>query len=175
MTSRPPRRINHGMSDDAPIRCHFDARLMPHRSLSRRGFHLLMASVTVAFALVGLSFWSLGAWPVAGFCGLEVLLIWGAFELNYRSGKAHETVRLDQENLVVTHVDAGGRATVWRFEPSWVRVSLDRPGEEDSTLSLASHGRRLVIGAFLTPKERTEVADALGDALRRWRNALAPL
>ena len=112
---------------------------------------------------------------MAGFCGLEVLLIWGAFELNYRSGKAHETVRLDQENLVVTHVDAGGRATVWRFEPAWVRVSLDRPGEEDSTLSLASHGRRLVIGAFLTPKERTEVADALGDALRRWRNALAPL
>jgi uncharacterized membrane protein len=55
-----------------------------------------------------------------------------------------------------------------------VRVSLDRPGEEDRTLSLASHGRRLVIGAFLTPKERTEVADALGDALRRWRNALAP-
>jgi len=163
------------MEQDAPIRCHFDARLTPHRSLPRRGFHLLMAVVTVTFALIGLSFWSLGAWPVAGFCGLEVLLIWGAFELNYRSGKAHESVRLDDEGLVVSHVDARGRATVWRFEPSWVRVTLERPGQEDSALCLASHGRRLVIGAFLTPPERAEVAQALGDALGRWRSQLAPL
>ena len=160
------------MPEDVPTRCHFDARLMPHRSLSRRGFHLLMAGVTLTFALVGFSFWSLGAWPVAGFCGLEVLLIWGAFELNYRAGRAHETVRLDRDSLVVTHVDASGRTNVWRFEPAWVRVDHLRPGSEDSMLAIASHGRRLVIGAFLTPEERSEVAGALMAAMERRRETL---
>ena len=93
------------MMIEPPLRCHFDARLMPHRSLPRWGFHLLMASIAVTFAIIGLTFWSLGAWPVAGFCGLEVVLVWGAFELNYRAGRAHETVRLDGRTLVVTKVD----------------------------------------------------------------------
>ena len=160
------------MTHVQPTFCHFDARLMPHRSLPRWGFRLLMALTTLSFALIGLSFWALGAWPVAGFCGAEVLLIWGAFELNYRAGRAHETVRLDDETLIVTRVDARGQATVWRFEPAWVRVELERPGEEDSRLAIGSHGRRLTIGAFLTPQERSEVAAALGEALRSWRTAL---
>ena len=160
------------MMIEPPVRCHFDARLMPHRSLPRWGFPLLMGCIAVTFAVIGLTFWSLGAWPVAGFCGLEVLLVWGAFELNYRAGKAHETVRLEGETLIVTKVDSRGRATLWRFEPAWLRVALERPGQEDSRLILASHGRRLVIGAFLTPQERAEVAAALDDALRRWRGDL---
>jgi uncharacterized membrane protein len=148
----------------------FDARLIQNRSLPRRGVMLLVACLGVGLATIGFAFWSLGAWPVAGFCGLEVVLVWGAFELNNRAARAHETLRLEGDALVVTRVDARGRATVWRFAPGWVRVEVERPGEDDSRLVLASHGRRLVVGRFLTPDERLEVARALGDALARWRS-----
>lgn len=157
------------MITEAASACLFDARLMPHRALPRRGFVLLMAGLAVALGMVGLAFWSLGAWPVAGFCGLEVLLVWGAFELNYRAGRAHETLRLSDDALVVTRVDAKGQAQSWRFEPGWVRVEVERPGRDDSRLVLASHGRRLPVGGFLTPEEKLEVAAALRDALARWR------
>jgi len=151
----------------------FDARLMPHRSLPRRGFVVLLVSLAVALGVLAFGFWSLGAWPVAGFCGLEVLLVWGAFELNYRAGRAHEAVRLDAESLTVTRVDARGRTASWSFEPGWVRVAMEQADEEGSRLVLLSHGRRLAIGCFLTEGERAEVAEALNDALRTWRNGPA--
>ena len=44
---------------------------------------------------------------------------------------------------------------------------MDDPPEHESQLTLASHGRRLVVGAFLTPEERLELARALGAALAR--------
>lgn len=153
--------------------CLFDARLMPHRALPRRGFVLLMTGLALGLGAVGFGFWSLGAWPVAGFCGLEVVLVWGAFELNYRAGRAHETLRLDDDALVVTRVDARGQATSWRFEPGWVRVEVEDPGRDDSRLVLASHGRSLRVGSFLTPEEQLEVAAALRDALARWRAPVA--
>jgi uncharacterized membrane protein len=158
------------MTTETAGSCLFDARLLPHRSLPRRGFALLMVALAIGLGAVGFGFWSLGAWPVAGFCGLEVLLVWGAFELNYRAARVHETVRLDDEALVVTRVDARGGVTAWRFEPGWVRVELERAGEENSRLVLSSHGRRLAVGAFLTPGERLEVAEALRHALARWRS-----
>jgi len=157
------------MTTSATGSCLFDARLMPHRSLPRRGLVLVIGGLALALGAVGFSFWSLGAWPVAGFCGLEVLLVWGAFELNRRAARAHETVRLDDRALVVTRFDAKGRSQAWSFEPGWVRVEVERPGEPDGRLVLASHGRRLSFGAFLTPGERLELAEALRQALAGWR------
>lgn len=69
----------------------------------------------------------------------------------------------------------GGRGEVlreWTFQPYWLRVEIDEPPHHHSQLTLCSYGRRLVVGAFLTPGERLEVARALRRALRRCR--LAP-
>ncbi|MCY4190056.1 MAG: DUF2244 domain-containing protein [Rhodospirillaceae bacterium] len=57
--------------------------------------------------------------------------------------------------------------------PWWVRVSIPRPVEHESRLVLSSHGQSLVVGAFLSPDERGEMADALEDALCQLRGALA--
>jgi len=153
-----------------PLRS-FDAVLLPHRSLSRRAFWLLLAGLAAGLGAVGFAFWSLGAWPVAGFCGLEVLLVWGAFELNYRAARACERVHLDDEALVVSRVDARGRTVAAHFEPGWVRVEVERRGESDNRLLLACHGRRMELGAFLTPEERSDFAAALRAALAQWRGA----
>jgi uncharacterized membrane protein len=149
-------------------RVHFDAVLEPHRSLSRSGFLLLMLALGGISFAAGIAFLVIGAWPVFGFFGLDVLLIYVAFRLNYRSGRLREAVRLT-DTLTVRRVHPNGRVQQWSFEPYWVRLEIDDPPEHWSQLTLTSHGRSLTIGAFLTAEERLELAKALGAALQRWR------
>ena len=80
-------------------RVHFDAVLRPHRSLSRSGFLILMLALGGVSFIAGMAFLLLGAWPVFGFLGLDVLLVYVAFKLNYRSGRLTEAVRLTDEQL----------------------------------------------------------------------------
>jgi len=151
---------------DLPAAPRFDAVLYPHRSLPPAGFALLMAGVVTVSAAIGAGFVLIGAWPVTGFFGLDVLLLFLAFRWNYRQGRRAEFVRLDQAGLTVRRVEPDGRAQEWRFEPYWVQVRFDDPPRYDSQLVLSSHGARLVLGAFLTVDERHEVARALKAALR---------
>jgi uncharacterized membrane protein len=144
----------------------FDAVLYPNCSLGRLGFAVLMAAIVLASVAVGAGFMMVGAWPVTGFLGLDVLLIYLAFRWNYRQARRAEFVRLDQDGLTVRRLEPDGRSQDWCFEPYWVRVSIDRPTRHDHRLVLSSHGQRLEIGAFLTIDERLELARALNEALR---------
>ena len=117
----------------------------------------------------GLAFLAQGAWPVFGFFGLDVLLIYLAFKLNYRDGRIFETIQLGGKELLVRRVFPSGRVRVWTFEPAWMRVLMDTPPEHHSQLVLTNRERRLTVGAFLSPDERLEVANALKAALALWR------
>lgn len=147
----------------------FDATLRPHRSLGRRGFLLVMAAVGGGGFLIGTGFFLAGAWPVAGFCGLEILLVYIGFKMNFREGRRSEHLRLTREGLAITHVAPNGKRGTVRFEPTWLSVQMDDPPRHDSRLTLRSHGRQLEIGAFLQPFEKLEVAQALREALIRYR------
>ena len=151
----------------------FDAVLIPNRSLSRGGFLVLIAFFALACCALGTGFYLAGAWPVFGFFGLEILLVWGAFKLSYRAGRLTEVVRLSPEALVVRRIQPSGRMREWCFQPYWLRVQIDDPPQHDSPLILTSHGRRLAIGAFLTAAERHDLARALTKALTRLRSAPA--
>jgi uncharacterized membrane protein len=145
----------------------FDAVLSPHRSLSPLGFWLVMGGVaTISFA-AGIAFVLQGAWPVFGYFGLDVLLVYWAFRASYRSGRLYETVRLTRDQLVVRRVLPGGRTRTWAFQPYWLRIELSDPDEHHSRLTLSAQGKAVTIGSFLTPQERFELADALRSALRR--------
>lgn len=152
----------------------FDAVLTPHRSLPLAGFGILMAMLAVVSFAAGMSFVLRGAWPVFGFFGLDVGLVYLAFKLNYRSGRIAEIIRLDEQALTIARRYPGGEVKSWRLEPYWVQVLLLGPEGRDPVLTLRLHGRDLVIGAFLTVRERREVADALLNALRRRSTAVAP-
>ena len=147
----------------------FDAVLTPHRSLSPRGFAILMTVIGLVGFCGGIAFLLIGAWPVFGFFGLDVALIYWAFKASYRSGRAHEIVRLTPRALTVERVDASGRAERWSFQPYWLRVAIDDPPGHASQLTLSSHGRSLAIGSFLSPGERAEFATALRLALAECR------
>ena len=154
----------------------FDLVLRPNMSLSRRGFFWLMVFFTAISMVVGGYFWSLGAWPVFGFFGLDVALLYGAFRLNYRYGKRYETLSMAEEKLVFSQVTALGTARQWEFDPYWVRVSLERfgaQGEDIGALILSSHGKYVSVGAFLAPEERESLAASLQATLGGWRNRLS--
>ena len=147
----------------------FDAILTPHRSLGALGFAILMTVVAGVNVGLGVSFMLQGAWPIFGFCGIDVLLFYVMFRLNYRSARMFERIRLLPDELIVERHDARGRKESWSFQPYWLRIAIDDPPEHNSPLVLSSHGRSLAIGSFLTATERFDLAQALGQALRSQR------
>jgi uncharacterized membrane protein len=108
----------------------------------------------------------MGAWPVCGFFGLDVLLVYLAFRANYRGARAYEEVTVTASELKVRQVSHRGRVREWTLNPVWVK--LDRIVHEEfgiERLFLVSRGRRLPIAAFLGPHEKESFALALSNAL----------
>jgi uncharacterized membrane protein len=144
----------------------FSAVLTPHRSLGTAGFILVMLAVGGINFVAGLVFFLAGAWPVVGFLGLDVALLYWAFRASYRSASAYEQVTITASELLVRKVSHRGEVREWKLNPVWVR--LDRQTHEAygiERLFLVSHGRRLSIAGFLGPKEKESFAAALAAAL----------
>jgi uncharacterized membrane protein len=144
----------------------FSALITPHRSLSSTGFLLLMLVIGSLSFVAGLLCLLVGAWPVFGFLGLDVLLIYWAFRTNYRAARAYEEVTVTASELTVRKVSHRGGVREWTLNPVWVR--LDRIVHEEfgiERLFLVSHGRRLSIAGFLGPDEKARFARALSTAL----------
>jgi uncharacterized membrane protein len=144
----------------------FAAVITPHRSLSPRGFLIFMLCLGALSFVSGVAFVLMGAWPVCGFFGLDVLLVYLAFRANYRTGRAYEEVTVTASELTVRKVNHRGGVREWTLNPLWVR--LDRIVHEEfgiERLFLVSHGRRLPIAAFLGPHEKASFALALSTAL----------
>lgn len=147
----------------------FHAVLRPHRSLNSFGFAVLMGVLGLVSIAAGTGFLLLGAWPVFGFFGLDVALVYLAFRLSYRSGRLYETVDLADNQLDVARVHPNGHRQEWSFIPYWARVELKREETGACELELASHGRRLSLASFLSPPEKVEFAGALSRALAAYR------
>src|SRR5215510_594881 len=134
----------------APEPALFSAVVTPHRSLSHAGFLIVMATVGGISFVAGIAFLLLGAWPVFGFFGLDVFLIYWAFRANYRAATAFEEVTVTASELRVRKVSHRGKASEWSFNPVWVR--LDRESHDEfgiERLFLVSRGRRLPIESLL--------------------------
>ena len=149
---------------------YFAAALRPNRSLSPTGFRILMFVAAGGALCIGIAFLIIGAWPVVGFCGVEILFLYVAFRHNYRAGRAYEKLCLTRDALEITRVSPYGNAQKWTMEPSWLQVLMDEPPLHHSKLQLRSHSKSLIIGTFLTPEERLEVAIALRKALYDWQS-----
>jgi uncharacterized membrane protein len=166
---------NLGREPAAPLgRLFFERVLRPHRSLPRRRFHVLMLVLGLVSLALGTGFVVAGAWPVFGFFGLDVALVYIAFRHNYRSAGSRETLRLEQDAFTVERTGHTGEHRLWRFQPFWLRVVLEERPDRSNRLSLASHGKSLVIADFLAPAARRELAATIGAALAAWRDALNP-
>lgn len=143
------------------------ATLTPHRSLTRQGFLAVMALVVIINLVVGGVFMAMGAWPVAGFAGLDILLIWWAFRANFADARQMESITITDHEVVFDRLRERRAPEQQRFVRRWVRVELeeDRERELIGRLSLVSGAQRTVVGDFLAPEERKTLAIALRSAL----------
>ena len=153
---------------------YLDAVLRPNRSLSERGFAIGMAIVAVVFFLTGLMFYSMGAVPILGFFGLDMVAVWLAFRLSFRKLEVQTRVTVTARTLRIHHLDEKGRVREAEVPSAFARVELEEPLTPNSWLRI-EHGRTAwVIARFLTPPERKAFAEALRKALRAARSERLP-
>jgi uncharacterized membrane protein len=144
----------------------FVARLTPYRSMTERGFLRFIVGFCCVNILISLPFFFMGAWPVAGFMGLDALALYVAFKVNFRAAGAYETLELTPVELVLEKVSATGRRKVWRFNPAWVRLEQEAHREFGVLrLALAARGERIELGGFLGPEQKATLARDFGRAL----------
>lgn len=144
----------------------FTAELHPHRSLSKRGLAFVMAFVGAVGLAVSIPFYLMGAWPIVGFMGLDVLLIYGAFRYNNATARAVEQVFLSRFDLLIRSISWRGFIREARFNPLWARLERkDHPEFGLESLALVQGRSRVEVGACLGPHERAEFADAFQRAL----------
>jgi uncharacterized membrane protein len=145
----------------------FSALLTPHRSLSRAGFLVLMVFVSLVSFAAGIAALLMGAWPVLGFFGLDVLAIYWAFKINFRHARASEEIRITPSELRLRRVSHRGHVIEFVLNPLWVQLDQKIHTEYGvEKLYLLSKGRRLSIGSFLGPDEKASFAKALLAALQ---------
>ena len=152
---------------EAPL---FSATITPHRSLGRKGFIAVMCAIGGVSFIAGVVFLIAGAWPVFGFFGLDVLLVYWAFKANYRAARAYETVTVTASEIRVRQVGPRGVSTELSFNPLWVQLEREVDPEFNAgKLYLVSRGRKFAIAAFLSPREKDGFAKALLAALHEAR------
>lgn len=148
----------------------FAAKLTPHRSLGPRGRAVLVGAVMAMAAIPSLVFYSLGAWPIVGFMGLDVLAVWVALRWSAHQTKRAEEVTLWPNRLEVREVSAGGKQSVVAFDPNETRLIVDRDYDEKTTaLYLRNREGDYELGAFLAASEKASFARVFGTALRKAR------
>ena len=150
------------MSDES---CLYSLVLRPRRSVSLYGINVLVGLLAVVWTAVGVTFAHFGAWPVTGFMGLDIALLWAALLVHHRRGRAFDEIRLTAEALTLRQVNRWGRERVATFQPQWAKVAAEG---WDARLTVRSHGQAVAFGAFLAPDERRQVARELSLALRRF-------
>lgn len=156
---------NAAFAADEPF---FKALLMPHRSLGRTGFLVLMGALLFGWLVTGAIFLSNGAWPVFGFFGLDVLAVYVAFRLNYRAARAREEVSVSRTSLDIRKTAPSGRTQAFRFNPFWTRFQVARHEEIGITsMAVEARGTSVAIGSFLNPDDRESFATAFGRALAK--------
>jgi uncharacterized membrane protein len=148
----------------------FSALLTPHRSLNRTGFLVLMGFLSAVSFAAGLAFLLMGAWPVFGFFGLDMLAIYWAFRVNFRDANATEEIRVTPFELRIRRVSHRGDVVEWVLNPLWVQLDQKIHAEFGiEKLYLVSKGHSISIARFLGADEKASFAKALNAALQAAR------
>lgn len=156
---------NHEAMDES--KPDWSVTLTPHRSLSREGFVALMGALVFINLVGGLFFMVAGAWPITGFMGLDVLLIWWAFRRNYADARRAERIVVAGDQVTLHRLSSRGQREALEFNRRWLRVELefDEAREIVGRLLLSYRGALTEVGSFLGADERRSLSKSLAHAL----------
>lgn len=151
------------VTEEQPV---FAAELTPYRSLGIKGFKVFLLIAALMSLVHIFVFVVIGAWPIVFFFGLDFLLLFGAFWLNYRSARAREEISVSRTDVAVRKFNPAGRMTEYRFNPFWTRFNISRHQEIGIvSMRLSDRQRTTDIGSFLNRDDRETFAAAFSGAL----------
>ena len=142
--------------------------LYPYRSLNKTGFFLLMFALGLISFAAGIIFMLKGAWPVFGFFGLDVLLVYIFFKINFKSGKKKEIIILTKNQLIIEFYDSKRIIKKHYLDANWLKINLIKLKNEISKLQISSKNKLVIIGSFLRYKEKINIAKSLHRALKKY-------
>lgn len=143
----------------------FRAVLKPRRSTTPQHLNTIILIFAVISVPMSVVFAFLGAWPVAGFMGLDLILLAVFLRYHHWAGRAREIIELSHEVLLVKRNDLWGRQRSWRFDPHWLRVHVEELDEHRIRLELRLRNRVVQIGSFLSREEKASLAATLREKL----------
>ena len=146
-----------------------DAEIRPNRSLSQRGFVVLITVVTVLNCAAAAVFIAMGAYLIPVFLGLDLVAIVVAFLVSFAAAKQIERVLVTDRQVRVFRETPTWRKLMWESPTAFTRVTLLTEDDHAVDLRLALSGKEAQVAAALSPSERAEFAKALEDAIHRAR------
>ncbi len=162
------KRPADALSENGPLL--FSALLRPHRSLSSSQLRLIIGLVAFSGLFAAIPFLVMGFWPVAGFYGLDIALLYWAFWYNLKEARAFEEIKLHALELQLRKVDPRGQEARWSFTPIWTRLESDTGHDEEiRRLLLVSRGVKVPIAESLSLEERQDFRQCLSSALQEAR------
>ena len=141
--------------------------IQPNRSLTSCQLALCCAGVCSAIVAVAVYFSLQGAWLIAPFAGLEILVVVSVVCWHCRWSRQKQSIRI-AEKTVCAETPATADEPV-HFPRGWLRVELIEPAcrWHPKRLVIGAHGRYLEIGAFLEESEREKLASSLRSAVHQ--------
>ena len=141
--------------------------LKPYRSLGKIGFFLIMFILCMFSFIAGIMFMKQGAWPVFGFFGLDVLLVYICFKINFRKGKEYEVINLTKKELIIKKYGPKELKKIYTFNPNWLKIKILNSNSYSSKIKIISKNKSVTIGSFLRPDERIEIVESLKKAFSK--------
>ena len=148
-------------------------RLAPNRSLDSYGTKVTFAVIACGFLLPIIPF--IGS-PIGTtltiFSGLTFYLFLTLLQKNFQQGSTFEEILISKNKIVVVHQEKNKEQMTWECNPYWTKVHLDINNPRlKNYLTLAGKGKRIELGAFLSPDERLELRDKIQNALAKANSA----
>ena len=140
-------------------------KIYPNNSLSQNGFYILIIFITLPSLFISGMFFFMGAWPVLGFMGLELILIYIFFKILFYKNSFYEHVTLDQNKFNISYNCKNKTLNTITLEPTWLQIKLVK-----QTLVVLSHGKTIELGKCLALEEKMRLAENIKSALIKWKN-----
>ena len=146
-----------------------DAEIRPNRSLSERGFIVLISIITLLNCASAAVFLAMGAVFVPMFLGADLLAVIVAFLASFAAARQIQRIRVTDRAVSVTHETPKWSKLVWESPTAFTRVSLTTEDDQAVDLRVALSGKDAPVAQALSPRERAEFAQALEQAIRQAR------
>lgn len=140
--------------------------LEPNRSANWKINLSFIGFLSLICAVISAYMWSLGAWLVTPFFGLEILLLFFATYIFYHRNSYREVIKFSREAVIIEK----GRHYAeqdWQLQRAWTSVKVTNSNHKMylPTVYLTSHGRSIEIGEFLNGEDKHILLGKLDELL----------